>query len=171
MAPRLYGDLPSRTVHSPRPDELRVTPWLRGSVANLVLCSRGPGDGPPGIRAGGQYSENAVQRVAHRDEHVLPAIDRIGLGRIADVADARVPERLARGGSKAAKLPLPSPVKISPPAVVVIPPPDPPSQRAPPHHLAGSVVDRRQEIAAADGNPKTVLPPRPIDPRGSGSVR
>ena len=67
-----------------------------------------------------------VQRVADGDEQDLLPVDQVGLRRVRDVADPRVPQRLAVHAIEATKLPLPSPVKSTLPADVSMPAPLPP---------------------------------------------
>ena len=135
----------------------------------IVPCSE-PSDILPS-----SVQRERVQRIVHRDEHVLTAVDREGLRRVRGAADARVPERLAGLGVRATKLPPASPPKSRPPAVVSRPPDPPPPLtariRIAPRDLAGLGIDRRQEAAAPSRRLATALPPRPIEPRGSGSVR
>ena len=112
-----------------------------------------------------------VERVADGDQHVLAAVDREGLRRVRGAADARVPQRLAGLGVDARRsCRRASPAKSRPPASSAgRRPPPPPRRDTACRHAAlpvfGSIAVRQ---LPTEPSCATALPPRPIEPRGSG---
>ena len=116
------------------------------------------------------------QRVSGGDQDVLMAVEHVGFGRVRDLAQMGVPEdlpvrRVVRHqiAAEDRRQTAVCPAVVSMP--LPTPPPPIPGIAVPPGDLAGLVVDRRQIAPQRRRALSSSLPPSPIAPRGSVSVR